>query len=251
MRISLQPLQNVMIMEAICILRGFCNGLKRDISRYQTPKPSKFRGFFLQKFQTIFENLINKFICVIGVNWQHATLPRSGYRFEPVMTLQILCGACSSIGRAPDCGSGGCEFKPRLAPQILIPYGVLAQLDKASGCRPEDRGFEPRILRHFFQLILKYKKTFCYRWVVQLAERLPHKQFVGGSNPLSATTFTVLEQLNTVEQAAVNRQVVGSSPTSRAIFPFCHFYVKNSNGFPMVFKWDIKKGKNIIFRIIK
>lgn len=28
----------------------------------------------------------------------------------------IACGGISSVGRAPDCGSGGHEFKPHISP---------------------------------------------------------------------------------------------------------------------------------------
>lgn len=34
--------------------------------------------------------------------------------------LPTLHGGCSSVGRAPDCGSGGRGFEPRLSPKILI-----------------------------------------------------------------------------------------------------------------------------------
>ncbi len=50
---------------------------------------------------------------------------------------------CSSVGRAPDRGSGGRGFKSRQSP-----HGSVVQLVSASDCLSEDRGFESRQSRH-------------------------------------------------------------------------------------------------------
>ena len=46
---------------------------------------------------------------------------------------------CSSVGRAPDCGSGGRGIETRQPP-----HGSVVQLVSASDCLSEDRGFESR-----------------------------------------------------------------------------------------------------------
>ncbi len=55
-------------------------------------------------------------------------------------------GGHSSIGRAPDCGSGGCGFKSRCPPIRKVyacrQYALVAQLDRAPDFESVGRRFE-------------------------------------------------------------------------------------------------------------
>ncbi len=73
-------------------------------------------------------------------------------------------GGRSSIGRAPDCESGGHGFDPRRSP-----HGPIAQLDRVPDYESGRSGFESSWDRH-------------YRVKLVLEEPLPWKQQAGGQN---------------------------------------------------------------------
>ncbi len=74
----------------------------------------------------------------------------------------------------------------------------VAQLGSASGLGPEGRRFESCHPDHNFGSL------------AQLGERLPYKQDVTGSSPVTPTIHAGVAQL--VEQLICNQQVAGSSP---------------------------------------
>ena len=77
----------------------------------------------------------------------------------------------------------------------------VAQFGSASGLGPEGRRFESC---HPDQTFLRHGS------IAQLGERLPYKQDVTGSSPVTPTKHAGVAQL--VEQLICNQQVAGSSP---------------------------------------
>ena len=75
----------------------------------------------------------------------------------------------SSIGRAPDCGFGGCEFDSRLSTQ----YREVAQFGRALGLGPRGRRFKSCLPYH--------------AGVAQLVERKTCNFDVTGSNPVTSS----------------------------------------------------------------
>lgn len=90
---------------------------------------------------------------------------------------------------------------PSISPRKRDPLrGGVAQLGRASACRAEGCGFEPRRHRHVLS------------GVEQLVAHLVHTQEVGGSNPLAATNLESGGS-SEVEQLLDKQPAVGSNPT--------------------------------------
>ena len=110
--------------------------------------------------------------------------------------IHVICGGCSSIGRAPDCGSGRCGFESHHPPQTMVgdrgspgPL-LLSTLGRRQGVRqgtltPSSAGSSPAVpaTPSFVADVINIPDP-----VAQSAEQLPFKQWVRGSNPRRVTT---------------------------------------------------------------
>ena len=106
----------------------------------------------------------------------------------------LTCGGCSSIGRAPDCGSGCCGFESHHPPQTKRgdrgcprpPFFTFllgrSQVVRQGTLTPSSAGSSPAVPARFFAQALQINDP-----VAQSAEQLPFKQWVRGSNPRRVT----------------------------------------------------------------
>ena len=110
--------------------------------------------------------------------------------------IHVICGGCSSIGRAPDCGSGRCGFESHHPPQTTVgdrgcPGPLLLstlgrrQVVRQGTLTPSSAGSSPAVpaTPSFVADVINIPDP-----VAQSAEQLPFKQWVRGSNPRRVTT---------------------------------------------------------------
>ncbi len=128
------------------------------------------------------------------------------------MPKHFRYGGCSSVGRAPDCGSGCREFDPRHSPQRLE-NALVAQLDRAVDFESKGRRFESYQARHFFRIYLARESGGIGR---RARFRIWYHYDVGVQvSPLVPKFRARIAQL--VEHNLAKVGVAGSSPVSRSI----------------------------------
>ena len=115
-------------------------------------------------------------------------------------------GGCSSVGRAPDCGSGCRGFDPRHPPirffgsGALTIYAFVAQLDRATDFESVGRGFESLRTQECLSTQTNavfqraYSPLFRHGPLAQLAEQQTLNLRVEGSNPSRLTILAGIAQ---------------------------------------------------------